>query len=73
VSRIFRIIINWDALQANLSRELRQAQSREDMSNWLKAAGFKLDEDGEHWLVPEADLGHLDPSEVSSAEVVEDH
>ena len=38
-----------------------------EVLDWLRDAGFK--QQGDEWLIPEADLGQLDPSEVTSSEV----
>jgi len=70
LARIFRITIDWDRLAASLSREHGQPQSRGQIESWLRAAGFTAEADGIHWRVHESDLGHLDPSEVLTAEAV---
>ena len=68
--RRFRITINLPALRANLSREDGRNISDDEVHKWLLDAGFKPI--GSSWTVTESDLGQLDPSEVLSAEPVEE-
>jgi hypothetical protein len=49
-------------LVANLSKEDARDTSEAEVTQWLDDAGFSRD--GEWWLVSEADLGQVDPSEV---------
>jgi hypothetical protein len=50
-------------LLAHLSREEGRPVSEADATRWLEDAGFVRSSD--YWIVSEADLGQLDPSEVS--------
>jgi hypothetical protein len=68
--RTFLITINLDKLRENLSREDERPVTQAEVEQWLKDAGFTRVEDG--WTVREADLGQLDPSEVITAEVIEE-
>jgi hypothetical protein len=68
MARTFRIQINLRRLRENLSREDRRAVSLREVTDWLERAGFAPSSLG--WTVSEADLGQLDPAEVTSAEVV---
>ena len=71
MARHFRITLNRDALRANRAREEKRAVSDAEIDKWLIEAGFR--KDGDAWIVREEDLGHLDPSEVNSAEEHELH
>jgi CheY-like chemotaxis protein len=64
-----RVIVDVDvvAVAANLSEEEGRPFSEEEVHRWLFDAGFTLVHDG-RWVVNEADLGQLDPSEVRSLE-----
>ena len=62
-----RIRINWGRLKQNMSKQEGRAVGEDELRQWLKDAGFTPDSD-ETWLVHEPDLGHLDPSEVTSVE-----
>jgi hypothetical protein len=69
MGRRFVIRINLPALKASLEREDRQSYSEDMVMQWLNDAGFqRVGPDA--WQVDEANLGHLDPSEVLEAEVV---
>ena len=68
--RIFSVEIDIELLRSNLSREEQRDVPRGEVENWLANARFARVEN--RWTVREADLGQLDPSEVTSAEVVED-
>ena len=63
-----RIKVNLPALLVDLSREEGRAITAEEALHWLHEAGFSRD--GAYWTVTEADLGHLDPSEVLEIEPV---
>jgi hypothetical protein len=69
--RTFLVRIDLAALTANLGREDRQQYPRQKVLRWLAEAGFKAVAPG-HWTVEEQDLGHLQPSEVLHAELVDD-
>lgn len=62
-----RIRINWARLQQNMSKQEGRALGDDELRQWLTDAGFTHERDGS-WLVNEPDLGHLDPSEVTSVE-----
>jgi hypothetical protein len=62
-----RIRLNWPRLLSNLSKEEGRAVTPDEVRQWLVDAGFTHDH-GDWWLVDEPDLGHLDPSEVTSVE-----
>lgn len=64
-----RIRINWPRLLENMSKQEGRAMTRVEVEQWLTDAGFVHERD-DFWLVSEPDLGHLDPSEVISAEDV---
>lgn len=64
-----RIRINWPRLLDNLSKQEGREMPRAKVEQWLIEAGFAHDRE-DAWVVSELDLGHLDPSEVISAEDV---
>jgi hypothetical protein len=70
MNRRLRVKLNMPALIAHLTREEQRAVSESDVVRWLKDAGFTAS--GDVWIVAEADLGHLDPSEVISVEALGD-
>jgi hypothetical protein len=70
MTRHLRIKLNLKALTAHLSREEGQILSNDQVVIWLKEAGFRRS--GNYWLVSQADLGHLDPSEVLEVEVADE-
>ena len=59
-----RVIVDIDlaAVAANLSREEQRQVDEQEVRQWLQDAGFRPH--GHRWIVTEADLGQLDPSEV---------
>ncbi len=61
-----RVIVDIDlaAVAANLSREEQRQVDEQEVRQWLRDAGFRPH--GHRWIVTEADLGQLDPSEVIS-------
>jgi hypothetical protein len=63
-----RVLIDIDlaVLRTNLSKEEGQSVSEDDVRKWLIDAGFASYRG--LWIVDEADLGQLDPSEVKSIE-----
>ena len=69
MSRVFRVRIDREKVLANLSREDGRPWTGAELDQWLLDAGFERYNDG--WLVAEENLGHLDPSEVLSAEPIE--
>jgi hypothetical protein len=68
--RIFSVHIDMELLRSHLSREEGRNVPKEEVEDWLTNAGFTRIDD--RWTVREADLGQLDPSEVTSAEIVDD-
>ena len=62
----FLVALNWPKLKQNLSHEIGEHQTDLSLVEWLTAAGFS--HVGGRWVVPEANLGHLNPAEVISAE-----
>ena len=62
-----RLLVDIDLalLAAHLAEETGEPVSDDHVRQWLHDAGFRPL--GERWLVAEADLGQLDPSEVRSA------
>jgi hypothetical protein len=70
MNRRLRVRINMPVVIQHLSREEQRAVSTDEVRQWLEDAGFaRLNDD---WEVDEADLGHLDPSEVISVEPIDD-
>jgi len=61
-----RVIVDIDLsiVAANLSKEERRAVDEHEVRQWLHDAGFQPR--GRLWIIDEADLGQLDPSEVRS-------
>ena len=70
MNRRLRVRINIPVLIQHLSRDEKRAVPMDEVTQWLEDAGFI--ELGDAWMVDEADLGHLDPSEVISVEPVDD-
>ena len=56
------VVLNIQNIRAQLSSADAVAYTDEDIRRWLREAGFEAQ--GEKWLVSDADLGHVDPSEV---------
>lgn len=71
MNRRLRVRINMPAVIQHLSREERRAVSADEVRQWLEDAGFTRHNDD--WEVEEANLGHLDPSEVVSVEPIDDY
>jgi hypothetical protein len=70
MNRRLRVRINMPVVIQHLSREEQRAVSTDEVRQWLEDAGFaRLNDD---WEVDEANLGHLDPSEVISVEPIDD-
>jgi hypothetical protein len=61
--------INLGTLRRKMSQEEGTELSEAQIQHWLIDAGFERTD--QEWIVKEEDLGHLDPSEVSSVEPVE--
>lgn len=64
-----RVKLNLPTITDHLSREEGRRFSEQEVRTWLGEAGFTLDAAAntvgdEAWLVDEADLGQLQPSEV---------
>ena len=62
-----RVIVDVDlsAVAAHLSKEDARTVTEREAREWLIDAGFAPAPDG-RWIVTEADLGQLDPTEVRS-------
>ena len=69
--RIFRVQIDMPCLREHLSSEEKRSLSDSEIERWLTDAGFTRT--GSGWLVKEPDLGHLEPTEVLTAEVVQEN
>ncbi|HEV2296536.1 MAG TPA: hypothetical protein VGR35_22020 [Tepidisphaeraceae bacterium] len=67
MAKQLRIRINWPQLLANTSKQEGRTMTRVEVEQWLTDAGF-VHEREDFWIVSEPNLGHLDPSEVISAE-----
>jgi hypothetical protein len=65
-----RIKLDLPLLVAHLSREEARAMSEQEVLQWLVDAGFSRD--GDCWIVSEADLGQVDPSEVLEIDTLDD-
>ena len=60
--RWLRVQLNLQRLRAALSREDNCEYTSGDIHEWLQSARFRRDDGA--WVVREADLGQLEPSEV---------
>ena len=69
VSRKFLVRINLEQLRSNLSKADGQDHTLAEVRKWLREAGFEPA--GDAWLVDQANLGQLEPSEVEDAELGE--
>jgi hypothetical protein len=65
----FQVRLNLPLLIEHLAREEARTVSQDEAIRWLQEAGFT--HCGDSWRVIEADLGHLEPSEVLEVEVAE--
>ncbi len=65
-----RIKLDLPLLIAHLSREDGRSVTEPEVLQWLVDAGFTRD--GEHWIVTEADLGQVEPSEVLEIEPLDE-
>jgi hypothetical protein len=67
-----RVKLDLPAISDHLSREEGRRFSEQEVRTWLQEAKFTLDAAntaaGERWIVNEADLGQLEPSEVLHVE-----
>ena len=63
MKRRLRVRLHMSRLVGSLSREERRAMTEQEVLAWLRDAGFQQ-QDEKYWIVAEADLGQLDPSEV---------
>ena len=68
MGRLFKIRLNRAELRGNLSREHGHHVSDDEINAWLTEAGFTAS--GDDWVVREENLGHLQPEEVTEAEVI---
>ena len=64
------IRINLNLLRENVSKAEGRPWSEAEVLQWLRDAGFTAD--GDWWFGPEADVGQLDPEEVTAVEDAED-
>jgi hypothetical protein len=62
-----RVKLNLAAIVDHLSREEGRALSQADVLAWLSDAGFTRGDD-DWWIVREADLGQVEPTEVTQIE-----
>jgi hypothetical protein len=72
MGRKFLIRINFSLVTEHLSRADGIPYSAEEVRQWLIDAGLHPAHDDarpDEWVADEADLGHLDPSEVLHAEI----
>jgi hypothetical protein len=72
-----RVKLDLPAISEHLSREDARRISEQEVRTWLQEAGFTLDASSttakdETWLVDEADLGQLEPTEVLAVERLDD-
>jgi hypothetical protein len=67
MDRRFRVKLDVPRIVDHLAREEGRAFTQDEVFAWLRDAGFARDQ-GDWWIVSEADLGHLDPSEVLEIE-----
>jgi hypothetical protein len=70
MARTVLVNIDIETLRANLAQADQREISSDEVLRFLADAGFEKTDRG--WLVTEENLGHLDPSEVLSAEFVEE-
>ncbi len=70
MTRQLRIRLNLAILINHLAREEGKDVSTDEALNWLRDAGFT--QSGKYWVVSQADLGHLDPTEVLEVEPIDD-
>jgi hypothetical protein len=66
-----RVKLNLAAIVDHLSREEGRAHNRDDVLAWLSDAGFTRGDD-DWWIVSEADLGQVEPTEVTQIEPLKD-
>jgi hypothetical protein len=69
MNRYFQVRLNLPLLIEHLAREEARTVSQDEAIRWLQEAGFTCC--GDSWLVVEANLGHLDPSEVLDVDVAD--
>ena len=62
-----RVRLDIPRLTENFSREEKRIMPNAEIAQWLSEAGF-VRESEDTWIVNEADLGQLDPSEVLHVE-----
>jgi hypothetical protein len=63
MSKRLRVKLDLPLIISHLSREEKKQMSLEDVVCWLTDARFSR-QSGDYWVVAEADLGQVDPSEV---------
>jgi len=69
ILRKLRVKLDLRRIVAQLSREDQRRMTEEEVLEWLRDAGF-VRESATHWIVAEADLGQVQPSEVLECEPV---
>ena len=67
MQRRLRVKLNMPVLIANFLRDERRALSEQEVTTWLKDAGFFQHEET-YWIVSEPDLGQVEPDEVLEVE-----
>ncbi len=67
MQRRLRVKLNMPVLIAHLSRDEKRALSEQEVTAWLKDAGFSRHEET-YWIVSEPDLGQVEPDEVLEVE-----
>ena len=71
MSRLLRVKLNMPELIRNMSKEEGRPVDEGEVNEWLTAAGF-TPADENTWIIPELEMGHLDPSEVEWVEPIND-
>jgi hypothetical protein len=67
--RWYRVKVDMDRLRSHLAPETRQRVDERSLRRWLRQSGFV--QRGDWWVVQEAGLGQLAPSEVAEAQPIE--
>lgn len=70
MDRLFRVKINLALVRTHMSRDDGRDVSETEVRQFLRDSGFVPR--GEWWIVKEAALGAVDPSEVTEAEIVDE-
>ena len=69
--RRFLVRLDVEKIRASLSRADGIKYDAAYVSNWLDALG--IEQRGDAWIVPEAELGHFDPTEVSDVRLLDEN